>query len=1144
MNNFTESVLLSQMNIRILSILALVLSLTGIIPAFEQQQKNLRFERYTIDQGISSDRISTLAQDNLGYIWAGTDAGVSRYDGYGFTVYRTIPGDTSSLSDNNVNVILADRFGTLWAGTRDGLNRYNRATDTFQRIHHDAGDPNSIPGDAIFSIYESASGELWFGTDNGLAKYDRKTESFISRWQTAGGAVSLEGLTVTSISEDKAGNLWIGTNRNGLFRFNPADKSLQPVTKDQTRGESFPSRNISKVLVDSSGKIWIGFLPDIIAKGVKLEDSPHGLGRYNPDTRQFTLYLYDSVKQPGIWNWISDILETSDHTIWVTSMHSKTGIEAGLHRFDPATGKFTRFTNDPYDPFSLSWSYGQTIFEDRDKNLWVGTSRGLNKADRSRWQMGLVMVNSKEPFSLLNNFYGIEEIDEDVIWFGLDGLGLIEWNRKAGTVRHNPVDSLKTDEIHVIRKDHDGMIWLGDAGEGLRRIDPKTKHLDRFMHQDDDSASICGNFISDILIGHDNTVWIATSNGLGRFNRTEGNFTNWRNHGDFNEMSGTSLSALYEDKKGNLWIGTKEHVYDPVVTLASGLMKFDVKTNRFQSYRHDPNDPGSLSNDAIYAIAEDRRGNIWIGTNNGLNRFDVKTEKFQVFLEVNGLPSPTIVGIIAGENGILWLSTQNGLSRFDPETNAFRNFTKADGLQANRFNEHSYFRTKSGELIFGGVAGANYFDPDGITGNQLKPELLITRFFKKDEEYRFAKPLEELGSLTLKWNDNFIGFEYLAINYRSTQLTRYEYRLEGFQKEWIEAGSRRYVSYTNLQPGTYKFRVRAENSDGILSKQDAVMVIRIKPPFWRTWWAYGFYLVLLAGGIFTVDRIQHRRVIQKERERSREKEVAQAKEIEQAYNDLKATQSQLIQSEKMASLGELTAGIAHEIQNPLNFVNNFSEVSNELIDEMKEEITKDNKADAFAIADDIKQNLEKILHHGRRADAIVKGMLQHSRSSSSLIEPADINALADEYLRLAYHGLRAKDKSFNSGMVTDYDATIGTVRIIPQDIGRVILNLITNAFYSVTEKKNQNPAGFEPTVTVTTRKTGDKVEITVKDNGSGIPQKVVDKIFQPFFTTKPAGQGTGLGLSLSYDIIKSHGGELKVKTAEGQGAEFSIILPV
>ena len=265
--------------------------------------------------------------------------------------------------------------------------------------------------------------------------------------------------------------------------------------------------------------------------------------------------------------------------------------------------------------------------------------------------------------------------------------------------------------------------------------------------------------------------------------------------------------------------------------------------------------------------------------------------------------------------------------------------------------------------------------------------------------------------------------------------------------------------------------------------------------------------------------------------------------LTRSLEELKAAQAQLVQSEKMASLGELTAGIAHEIQNPLNSVNNYSEVSKELLDEMKIELDMGNTAEAKELARDVIQNLEKISHHGKRADGIVKGMLQHSRSSTGQHEPTDINALTDEYLRLAYHGLRAKEKSFNATLKTEYDTTIGKINIIPQDIGRVILNLITNAFYVVNEKSQRGIAGYEPTVFVSTKRINTKISICVKDNGDGIPATIKEKIFQPFFTTKPTGQGTGLGLSLSYDIVKAHGGELEVESKPGHGATFLIFLP-
>jgi two-component system, NtrC family, sensor kinase len=348
------------------------------------------------------------------------------------------------------------------------------------------------------------------------------------------------------------------------------------------------------------------------------------------------------------------------------------------------------------------------------------------------------------------------------------------------------------------------------------------------------------------------------------------------------------------------------------------------------------------------------------------------------------------------------------------------------------------------------------------------------------------------------------------------------------------------------------------------------LVRLISPSFYQEWFHY-FDTAEIFAAIWLIAMLyinrKQKKALEKERLKAEEREqeykiteklkaqleiqvaertlqlTRQKEELQHALTELKATQSQLIQSEKMASLGELTAGIAHEIQNPLNFINNFSELNNELIEELKSQKTKLRMEEQDQILDDIFLNNEKINHHGKRADAIVKGMLQHSRSSSAAKELTDINALADEYLRLAYHGLRAKNKSFNATLNTDYDVSIGNINIVPQDIGRVILNLINNAFYAVVEKKKQAGDGFEPVVSVSTKKSANKVFINVKDNGNGIPDAIKEKIFQPFFTTKPTGQGTGLGLSLSYDIVKAHGGELKVETKEGEGSEFIIQLP-
>jgi len=416
-------------------------------------------------------------------------------------------------------------------------------------------------------------------------------------------------------------------------------------------------------------------------------------------------------------------------------------------------------------------------------------------------------------------------------------------------------------------------------------------------------------------------------------------------------------------------------------------------------------------------------------------------------------------------------------------------------------------------------------------------------------------------NLSLPYYQNYLQFHFTRLHGNGNGTTLYRYMLEGSDTGWSERTPvAESDNYPDLSPGKYTFRV-ASLLNGTWSKPAEVSFV-ILPPWWRTWWAYGLIALVIAAVLFVA--VQYRSRNLKAANLALEEKINQrTEELEESLQELKAAQAQLIHSEKMASLGDLTAGIAHEIQNPLNFVNNFSEVNGELISELVDEADKGNIDEVKLIAASLKDNGEKIIQHGKRADAIVKGMLLHSKTSTGAKEPTDINKLTDEYLHLAYHGMRAKEKSFNATLRTNFDPDLsdvdGKVNIVPQDIGRVLLNLLNNAFHAVIER-SKKPGGFHPPdpeeqkhadtvqyapkVTVVTRKLNAKIEIRVKDNGAGIPQNIVDKIFQPFFTTKPTGEGTGLGLSLAYDIVKAHGGEIKVKTKDGEGSEFVIQLPI
>jgi signal transduction histidine kinase len=629
---------------------------------------------------------------------------------------------------------------------------------------------------------------------------------------------------------------------------------------------------------------------------------------------------------------------------------------------------------------------------------------------------------------------------------------------------------------------------------------------------------------------------------------------------------------LREDNDGRLWfIGIFSDNLKDITSAPSQIMIYDGKS------WSKPDENWDVPSDQLHYVGNLENGMYFLTVGgfyvfNG-KRFINLSDNVSTNADFRILKGASVAGtktdIEAG--GKLYIRLRNrGLVIFDGTNLNF--YTKKEGLPStslanpitDAFRGNVYFSSPSGALKINGNKFQTFYNDESIVnggpstsamdgnGNMVEFYNGVGLYINKSVEKNYPLKISSVSiagkfhyyefPAELPYSQNSFLFNYAALDYKDPQETTYEHFLEGYDKDWSRAGNLAFAEYQNLPSGNYTFRVRGITSNGFTTNE-ANYSFTVSPPYWRAWWAYVIYGLIFAAGVFAVDRIQRRRFLEKQKKLAGQKELAQAKEIEKAYHQLKTTQSQLIHSEKMASLGELTAGIAHEIQNPLNFVNNFSEVNKELIGEMKMEIDKGNLDAAKAIATDIEANEEKINHHGKRADAIVKGMLQHSRSSNGQRMPTDINALADEYLRLAYHGLRAKDKSFSADYKLMADDSLPGVNVIPQDIGRVLLNLITNAFFAVSERTKKNVNGYKPSVVVSTKKLDEKIEIRVRDNGTGIPSNVLDKIFQPFFTTKPTGQGTGLGLSLSYDIVKAHGGDLKVETMEGEGSEFIIVLP-
>ena len=588
--------------------------------------------------------------------------------------------------------------------------------------------------------------------------------------------------------------------------------------------------------------------------------------------------------------------------------------------------------------------------------------------------------------------------------------------------------------------------------------------------------------------------------------------------------------------------------------------------NKNGNWNRIPNPLDSVEWFSILYIEKDQ--SYWVSFQNELVHYNKDFRKMKSYDHQDGYPDGYTFNLLADNAGNIWFNnTLSQITRLNTSTGIFYTLSEVDGYQKQPYEWGPALKDGQGNLYFGtgwntGTAKLNW-GLDRIFPERFAPannfQVYLQNLAINQQPFPLSVGVNSLQHLSLGHDENNIKIESGIIDFYTKGKGKIRYKLEadGKSVDW-QYPQDHTIRFDGLPPATYRLVMQAATANNEFNSPEKILTFVINPPLWQTWWFRILSAIALFGSVYAI--IQYRsRSLKQQNVQLEEKVASRTRELKHSLENLKATQTQLIQQEKMASLGELTAGIAHEIQNPLNFVNNFSDVNKELIEEMKQELSKGNIGEAQAIAEDIAGNEEKINHHGRRADSIVKGMLQHSRIGSGQKEPTDINALADEYMRLSYHGFRAKDNSFHARLVTDFDPALGKIDIIPQDIGRVLLNLCNNAFFAVGERKKREKLEFEPTISVATRLISSQphsrpgaageslismAQIRIKDNGGGIPQKTLPKIFQPFFTTKPTGQGTGLGLSLAYDIVtKMHAGELTVESKEGESAEFIILLP-
>jgi signal transduction histidine kinase/ligand-binding sensor domain-containing protein len=1055
---------------------------------------------YGAEQGLAEFDIASLVEDKDGRIWAGTNRGeIFSLDPGAGLISQLIYSHDQSPSWS----MIQDKEGQIWFTLQGfGVFVINTKNETLKQLSKKEGLNQNIN----IRVFEDAEGLVWISTGDGFSVIDKKAGR-LKRVKKESGINIGFGV---SIIQDKSGRILLG-GQGGVNIIDTKKGSIKLLWKDQ----GLPDAVNTGLLEDKKGTFWIG----------------NNIGQaFAFDEKKGTL---ETLKITNAGNAaMYSLIEDQNGQVWIGST------AAGSYYLDINNGRPGNFTKADGLGNNSIWS----IKEDRNGYYWIGTREGIDVYDPATKTIKHI---GKEQ-GLLNDVNTKLELDNlGRIWSGGNNAGICIIDIRKGTIQYlGREQGLEGTTWGALALDKQGMMWIASNDGKLQAVNPGEKLVKRITN--------------------------------------------------LAESKGKRIDALVEDRQGQIWVGIT----------GGGVSVIDKNSNTIKNI----NTSRRLINNDITSFLEDAKNNIWIGTQRGIDVANLEDSTLTSFTTSEGL-----------ENNEIWALNEYGQNIYVGNTMGFtiltptdsqhkvsrtwhaRSYGKAQGLTFIDVAENGSFITKSGQL-WAGVDNQTLFimdppitdssvPPAYVTGISIfdMPQSFIDRrsfesAIKKidtlwktetDSFYHDKKLPADTGylakngiewegiegpykmpvNLHLPYHQNFLSFTYTGSYTSNPDRVKYRYILEGIDRTWSPISSRSASeNYRDLPPGDYTFKVSSIGMNGHWSTP-ASFRFTITPPWWQSWWAYLFYIILAGGAVYGIAQYRSR-WLKKENRILEEKVSHRTAQLKKTIDELQTTQSQLVQSEKMASLGELTAGIAHEIQNPLNFVNNFSEVNTELVEELQQELKAGKIEDAIAISNDIKENQYKINHHGKRADAIVKGMLQHSRNSTGQKEPADINALCDEYFRLAYHGLRAKDKSFNAIMKTDFDDSIGNIEIIPQDMGRVILNLINNAFYAVEEKASLSylsmensrktlimPDHYEPTVTVTTKKKGEHVLISVKDNGNGIPQKVLDKIFHPFFTTKPTGEGTGLGLSLSYDIVKAHGGEIKVETKEGEGTEFVIHLP-
>ena len=1067
-----------------------------------------RFERLSLEEGLSSNLAQAVVQDRQGFIWIATLEGLNKYDGYDITAYRPQPGNQQSISDTVINGIYVDSSGNLWIGTTNGLNRFDPASETFTRFIHDPEDPQSV-GDDAFSVaegfYEDDSGRLWFSTwGGGLSRFDPATETFTRFQHDPADPAGLAGNGISRMVPSHDGTtLWLGTF-TGLTAFDIERETARHYQHDPQDPQSLSSNEVNSVhaaTLDGASVVWAG-----TGDGL--------LNQFDPATETFTHHRIGNTK-------ITEIFADDNGILWLGTQGE------GIFLFDPGSRQVVkRFHQQAGNPAGLSADLVNHIYEDRSGALWISTyTGGVSRLDPHQKGFQLYQYQPGNPNSLSSsNIFALDLDQQGGLWVGTLDTGVNRLDLAGGTVerfRHDPAQAngLSHNLIGDVLVDSRGRIWIATVGGGLNRLDSVDGQFQHYRREAGNSQSLLSDGVLVLMEDSAGMIWIGTADaGLSRLDLDRDEFTHFRPGPPGSGMlSDGSIGALFEDSRGRIWVGTKQ-----------GLDVLDPAGGPVQNYVHDDTDPHSISHNYVKSIYEDAAGDLWLATDVGLNRFDRDQEQFFAYFTTDGLPHDQVNSIVADDSGMLWIGTAGGLARFDPQNETFHRYNQHDGLQGDVFAPNAALRGPDGRLYFGGSQGLNVFQPAELRSNPYAPPVVLTEFalFNEPVPPGADAPLDQHVSMAdvivLRHDQSVLGFEFVALNYTAPANNQYAYMMADFDQDWnYTDSSRRSARYTNLDPGRYTFRVKAANNDGVWNEAGTAIGIIVTPPWWATFWLRGLALMVLLGAV--LGGFQWRVWQIQQRQRWLEQEV------ERRTEELRSSEAELRRAKQSAETANqaksiFLASMSHELRTPLSTILGYAD------------ILHDRYADQDAR---LGQDVQRIQRSSDHLLALIDEVLDISRieAGSIALQPAPLHLA--EFIQEIVASIRPKVEPKRLHLELDIAAQLPEyMHADAVRLRQVLLNLLANAV-KYTDQGRITFSVAQPAP--------EQLQFVVADTGYGIAEADLETIFEPFQQVRSDQQpasGLGLGLSISRRLVRLMGSDIQVTSTPGAGSTFSFALPL